>query len=121
MNKRGDAELMLREVIFIILIVFISFVLVIFVYTASKGYAMKEQRLVKLLALMIDASRPGTTINIYAEGVYKVSLDKEKKEVFVQATENDKGWIYPYFTNNEVIFTFQNNLIKLIFTPGVQS
>lgn len=70
---------------------------------------MKEQNLVKQIALLIDSARPGTEIFMDASSIYNIQLDEINKEVFVQAKIESKGKKYPYFNTDKV---------RLFFTKG---
>jgi hypothetical protein len=108
-SKKADSEQMFREIVGLIIIIIFAAILTVFIHVQSEGSAMKEQRLVKKIALLIDASEPGMTIRISTAGILKIDMDKEKKEIFVQAKEDSKGKRYPYFTRNNLEFKFYEN------------
>ena len=115
-EKKGDSELIWREIVFLILIAAIAFILAGFVYMQTNGYALKEQRFARLIALSIDSAKPVTLINFYAKGFYNVWIDKEKKTIYVKYPDNSPGRSYQYFNNNKVDLEFSNSIVKIEVT-----
>jgi len=117
-SKRGDSELLMREIGFLIFVVIIAAILIAFIYIQSKGDAMKEQNLVKQIALLIDSSEPGIMLTINIEKMSLVKIDSEKKEIFVKASERSLGKKYPYFNNNKIESVTRGEMLIVFITKN---
>ena len=111
---RNKKAMLHENVIFIILnVVFFSMMLV-FIYLQASSVHLDEEETAKQIALLIDASRPKTTIEInldelFAEaeenGINKenvVEINGEKNLVRVKASDNS-FYEYSYFNNVHVL------------------
>lgn len=115
-GKRGDTELLSREVMDALLVFLVAVCIVAFIYIQARGYGMKEQYLSKQIALIIDSAEPGTEIKLNTGEMNRVSIDTEKQEVFVQAVERSSGKKYPYFTSAKINSEINNKIITIVIT-----
>lgn len=108
-GKRG--ELLVQNVVFIILNIMFLSIIVLFLIKQSSGAVFLEDSYSKQIALMIDASKPGTKIYFNMEKAMKVSKSNgiEFKNVvsldgnFVRVQLSDKsGKEYSFFNDVEV-------------------
>lgn len=109
MDRRG--ELLVENVIFIILNLVFLGIMIIFLVNQSSGSLTMEETYAKQIALVVDAARPGMSMEINMKDVY----DEAKKNNFpfdkvVSVSNNfvtvklsdDGGYSYHYFNNVSV-------------------
>ena len=111
MNKKAD--ILHEQVIFIVLNVVFFSVMLLFIYLQSSSVHLTEEETAKQVALIIDASRPETTIEINLKdffetaeknGVNKessIQIDKDKNLVITKLSE-DTFYEYSYFNDVQV-------------------
>ena len=117
-NKKG-VNLIYSTVIFIILnIVFFAAVFA-FVARSGSGGGLNEQILAKEIALLVDGSKPGTTIFINLKEAQPFLKDSKLTssdafqirdgEIIVKLTQDLKGYSFPYFSDYKIESAFGNN------------
>ncbi len=121
-NKK--AEILHENVIFIILNVVFFSIMLIFIYLQGSSVHLDEEETAKQIALLIDASRPGTILEINLEDLFLeadkeeiskenvVEIDEEKNLVIVRASE-DSFYEYSYFNDVYVLDSIKDNSLVL--------
>jgi len=109
MKKRGQEELALFAV-YIIIAIFVSVALMIFVSGVAGGRLVKSQVLAKEIALFIDAAKPDTSIEMEHENAL-VNLNTETKEVTVQIEKN--YYTYDYFSSYSIDLESNGTVTKI--------
>lgn len=105
MNKKAS-DLLSGNVVFLILVIVFIVILFLFVYSKSSSVSLIEEQTAKQIALMIDASKPGTQVIMNIEKVLEKSAQEnpiriEGNHVRVQLSEKT-GYSYGFFNNVEV-------------------
>lgn len=96
------------NVLFILLNIAFFAMVIYFVHDAASGAGMKEKILAKEVALMINAARPGTEIEIDISAYEEIAKKNNIKNFIeigndnVTVTLSGKGFVYPYFSKNKV-------------------
>jgi hypothetical protein len=108
-NKRG---IVMGNVLFILLNIAFFALVIYFVRDAASGAGMKEKILSKEIALMINAAKPGTSIEIDISAYEKIAKKNGIKNFIeigsnnVTVTLSGKGFVYPYFSMNKVEYKY---------------
>ena len=114
--KNKKAEILHENVIFIILNVVFFSVMIAFIYLQSSSVHLMEEETAKQVALLIDASKPGTDIEVNLKDFFEeaekngidrlksIEIDKNKNVVLVRGSE-DSFFEYGYF-NDGVDFAY---------------
>lgn len=124
MRGKKGSEILQENVIFIILNVLFFSVMLLFIYLQSSSVHLIEQESAKRIALMIDVSKPGTTIEL---NLGKLMGKAEKDEVNRNAVvkiDNDNNLIivrgskdsyyeYSYFNDVDVSYTFNGEYLVM--------
>jgi len=122
--KNKKAEILHENVIFIILTVVFFSIMLVFIYLQASSVHLAEEETAKQIALLIDASRPGTEIEINLEDLFleaeKDGINKEnvveineiKNLVTVRASE-DSFYEYSYFNEVYVLDSVSENYLVL--------
>lgn len=112
-GKKGDANLLVEDVIFIVLnLVFLS-IMILFLVLRMGNAGVLEESYAKEIALIIDSAKPGMIIHLNMEEGIKVAekeLGKENINDMVKITGNivtvrlrkDGGYTYSSFNNVNV-------------------
>lgn len=100
------------NVLFILLNIAFFALVIYFVRDAASGAGMKERILSKEIALMINAAKPGTSIEIDISA-YEAIAKKNKIKNFIEIGNNNvtvtlsgKGFVYPYFSMNKIDYKY---------------
>ena len=117
-NKRGN--ILTENVIFIILNLVFFASMVGFLYIQSSDVHLVEEVTAKKIALLIDASKPGTDLVVdlsYFSDETKdyggrIEIDKVRKVVSVKGAE-DSFFEYGYFNDVVVADSFENGILTL--------
>lgn len=122
LNKKGD--FLHESAIWIILNIVFFVGLVGFIYIQSSSNFLLAQKTSKQIALIIDASLPGTEIDMdISEEIFQadennivspIKIDNEKNLVIVEL-EEDREYKYHFFNDVyvDVKIDVQNKLLKL--------
>ena len=123
--KSKKANILTENVIFIILnIVFFS-IMLLFIYLQSSNVHLDEQEIAKKIALLIDASKSGTEIQINLEEFFDkageegisearaVVINNEKNLVIVKGSE-DSFYEYSFFNDVQVSYDVKENFLILV-------
>jgi len=114
-GKRGDTDILIQNVIFIVLNIAYGFILLFFVFTKTGDAAVLEEKYSKQIALLIDAAEPGMSIHLNMEDALDIA---EKKNILtneiVKITgnivtvklENGRGHSYTFFNDAEATANF---------------
>lgn len=123
MNKKAD--LLHEHVIFIVLNVVFFSVMLLFIYIQGSSVHLIEEETAKQIALLIDAAKPGTTIEINLkdlfaeaekEGISKensVKIDNDKNLVIVKGSEKS-FYEYSYFNDVDVERNLKGDYLMLV-------
>jgi len=123
--KNKKAEILTENIVFIVLNVTFFSVMILFVYLQGSSVHLKEEETAKQIALLIDAAKPQTTIeinlgNFFAkaekEGVSKensIRIDNDNNLVIVRGSEKS-FYEYSYFNNVNVEYNLKENELILI-------
>lgn len=105
-DKRG-IQLVAGTVIFIVLNVTVIMILIYAIQGTSTRSPLYEEAYAKQIGLLIDASKPGTTINVDLTEIYQIAKNNEvnpeividcvANEVYIKATQGN-GYRFGYFT-----------------------
>ncbi|MBU0907278.1 MAG: hypothetical protein KKD18_06170 [Nanoarchaeota archaeon] len=117
LNKKGE-RLITGTVIFVILNLTVIIVLIVAVSRSGSGASLSEEAYAKQIALLIDAAKPGTTLNIDITEIYLLARDNninpnvfiscETNEVYVRAAPG-QGYRFNFFTElKQCDFTIDN-------------
>lgn len=79
-GKKGDMEQLQSFIIYIVFVLVIFIILLAFIRNSASGKLVQQQVLAKEIALLIDASEPGTELAI-EKGRFTVAISKAKVEV----------------------------------------
>jgi hypothetical protein len=79
-GKKGDMEQTYSFIIYAFFVFVIFLVLLRFITNSASGVLVQQQVLAKEIALLIDASEPGTELTI-EKGNFTISISKDKVEV----------------------------------------
>ena len=105
-SKRG--EILQENVIFIVLNVVFFSIMLLFIYLQSSSVHLMEEETAKQIALIIDAVKPGTILEINLKDFFEkaekngvsrlksIEIDKENNLVIVRGDE-DSFFEYGYF------------------------
>ena len=122
MNKKS--EILHENIIFIILNVVFFSVMLIFIYLQGSSVHLDEEETAKQVALLIDESRPETTIEINLKALFLesekkginrekvVEIDEDKNLVIVKASE-DSFYEYGYFNDVYVLDSIKGDSLVL--------
>ena len=122
MNKKAD--ILHENIIFIILNVVFFSVMLIFIYLQGSSVHLSEEETAKQIALLIDASRPETTIEINLKDLFLeseknginrervVEIDEDENLVIVKASE-DSFYEYGYFNDVYVLNSIKGDSLVL--------
>lgn len=121
-NKKG--QILQENIIFIVLNVVFFSVMILFVYLQSSSVHIKEEESAKQIALLIDASRINTTIQVnlgdFFNGAVKNGISKEKSikidndNNLVIARGSEKSFYeYSYFNNVYILYDIEGDYIVL--------
>ena len=122
--KNKKAEILHENVIFIILNVVFFSIMLVFIYLQTSSVHLNEEEAAKQIALLIDASRPDTVIEINLEKLFTkagkneiskenvVEIDEEKNLVIVRASE-DSFYEYSYFNDVYVLDSIKGDSLVL--------
>jgi len=114
-NKK--ANILTETVIFIVLNVVFFSVMILFIYMQSSSVHLEEERVAKQIALLIDAAKPGTEIEINLEKFFAkadkgidmgeaIEIDNKKNLVIVRGSE-DSFYEYGFFNDCvEVLYPY---------------
>jgi hypothetical protein len=112
-GKRGDANLLTQDIIFIVLNVMFLGILILFLSLRMGNSAVYEETYAKEIALIIDSSKPGMIVHFNMEdgiNIAKKELGKDHLNdmvsikgniVTVKLTKNS-GYSYSFFNNLDV-------------------
>lgn len=125
--KRGD--ILIENIIFIILNLIFFTILILFIFSRTGSAALLEEEYAKQIALIIDAAKPGTIVDIKPGMIIHMNMeeliDKAEKEGFegniVSITGNlvtvklrsKGGYSYSFF-NDVDVFVFPDTSSKPI-------
>lgn len=98
-EKVGALQSMQYFIISIVIALLIGLFLIKFVTNSSSGDILKKQMLAKQVALLIDASQPGTVIKLSNNG-FSVSLSNN--HVIVGSKSDLTSYYYDFFTKDSV-------------------
>jgi len=112
-NKRAE-NLMESVIFFIIIAVFFAFMFAFIVRAGNKAVIV-EQVYSKQIALIIDNSKPGTTIDLDVSKLYTVSeknkylgdlvrIDNDEREVRINLVKG-RGYSYKFFNDADIIWS----------------
>ena len=122
-NKKG--QILQENVIFIVLNVAFFSIIILFLYMQGSSVHLKEEETAKQIALLIDASKPGTEIQVNLkdffekagkEGVNEgksVEIDNTKNLVIVRGSK-DSFYEYSYFNDVNVEYTFNGDYLVFV-------
>lgn len=79
-SRKGGMEQLQSFVIYVLFVIVVFLVLFRFITNSASGVLVQQQVLAKEIALLVDASEPGTEITI-EKGNFTVSITKDKVEV----------------------------------------
>ncbi|MDP3026934.1 MAG: hypothetical protein Q8N63_04445 [Nanoarchaeota archaeon] len=123
MNKKAD--ILHEHVIFIVLNVVFFSIMLLFIYIQGSSVHLTEEETAKQIALLIDAVKPGTTIEINLkdlfakaekEGISKensIKIDNDKNLVIVQGSKKS-FYEYSYFNDINVGYNIKGDYLVLI-------
>jgi len=107
MNKKGGI-IVLEEVVFIVLNLVFFGIFLLFVINASSNAFVLEQFYAKQIALLIDASRPGTIVSLDISDAYNLAekndigpdrmVSTQDGHVIVQLS-NSRAYKFPFFSD----------------------
>ncbi|MEM3112908.1 MAG: hypothetical protein QXI33_00595 [Candidatus Pacearchaeota archaeon] len=110
-NKKG-VDLLHSTIIFLILNLMFFGIMFGVVYKAGTNAAFYEQLYSKQIALLIDSSKPGTTLSINLNHIEEILesenispneiFDFQNGKVTVKLTRGTKGYSFFYFSNYNV-------------------
>lgn len=124
-SEKKAENILTENVIFIILNLAFFAILLVFIFINTSSVALIEQKTAKQIALLIDASNPGTEISLGVEEILKeagknnikwpITLDNENNLVIVKLTE--KGYYeYAFFNDVDVSdygFDFSRKILRI--------
>lgn len=122
--KNKKAEILHENIIFIILNVVFFSIMLVFIYLQGSSVHLSEEETAKQIALLIDASRPETTIEINLKDLFLeseknginrekvVEIDEDENLVVVKASE-DGFYEYGYFNDVYVLNSIKNDSLVL--------
>ena len=122
--KNKKADILHENIIFIILNVVFFSVMLIFIYLQGSSVHLSEEETAKQVALLIDASRPETVIEINLKDLFLeseknginrekvVEIDEDKNLVIVKASE-DSFYEYGYFNDVYVLNSVSEDYLVL--------
>jgi len=122
--KNKKAEILHENIIFIILNVVFFSIMLVFIYLQGSSVHLSEEETAKQIALLIDASRPETTIEINLKGLFLeseknrinkekvVEINEDKNLVIVKASE-DSFYEYSYFNDVYVLNSIKGDSLVL--------
>jgi len=123
MKKKG--QILQENIIFIVLNVTFFSVMILFIYLQGSSVHLKEEETAKQIALLIDAAKPETTIEINLkdffakaekEGVSKENsfkIDNYNNLVIVRGSEKS-FYEYSYFNDINVEYNIKEDYLILI-------
>ncbi len=122
MNKKAD--ILHENIIFIILNVVFFSVMLIFIYLQGSSVHLSEEETAKQIALLIDASRPETIIEINLKDLFleseKNGINKEKvveingdKNLVVVRASGNSFYEYSYFNDVHVLNSISGDYLVL--------
>ncbi len=128
MKKRGESDISMGTVIFLILNLLFFSIILIFIMTSSNNITFYEDVYSKQVALLIDSSRPGTRIilsNSDFLDIFSRDIEKEniKRDNFFSVSQENKrvtfkfkesafsGFAYYFFSD---IFLEYNTRVGMI-------
>lgn len=123
MRKR--AEILQENVVFIVLNVAFFSILILFIYSQGSSVHLKEEETAKQIALLIDASKPRTHMEIniadFLKKLDKNGISKEKsieidniKNLVIVRGSKDSFYEYSYFNDVDVEYNFKENYLILV-------
>lgn len=122
--KNKKADILHENIIFIILNVVFFSIMLIFIYLQGSSVHLSEEETAKQIALLIDASRPETIIEINLEDLFLeseknginrekvVEIDEDKNLIVVRASE-DSFYEYSYFNDVYVLNSVKGDSLVL--------
>jgi len=119
-NKK--AEILHEQVIFIILNVVFFAILIAFIYLQGSAVNLVEEETAKQIALLVDASRPGTEIRINLADFFEKSeiskensivIDNDFNKIVVKGSE-ESSYDYSYFNDVDVEYNFEEEYLVLV-------
>lgn len=122
MNKKAD--LLHENVIFIVLNVIFFVMMILFIQMKGSAIHIAEEETAKQIALIIDAAKPGTEIQINLLDFFEKAEEKgmrRDKSVFINNEQNivlvkgssDTFYDYSYFNDVNVKFNFKGDFLIL--------
>ena len=125
MAMRKRAEILQENVVFIVLNVAFFSILILFIYSQGSSVHLKEEETAKQIALLIDASKPRTHMEIniadFLKKLDKNGISKEKsieidniKNLVIVRGSKDSFYEYSYFNDVDVEYNFKENYIILV-------
>jgi len=110
MKKKGGADLITGNVIFLILNILFFSVVFTYIMTSSESVNFYEELYSKQVASMIDASRPGTTLILNMGKFYDVferdiEAGKIREEDFLSIDSKNKKVSFSFLKNNPRIYS----------------
>lgn len=112
-GKKGDANLLTEDIIFIVLNLIFLTIMVLFLVLRMGNAGLLEETYAKEIALIIDSAKPGMIVHLNMEEGIKIAekeLGKENINDIVKITGNivtvklrkDGGYTYSSFNNVNV-------------------
>src|SRR3989344_4904462 len=125
MAMRKRAEILQENVVFIVLNVAFFSILILFIYSQGSSVHLKEEETAKQIALLIDASKPRTHMEIniadFLKKLDKNGISKEKsieidniKNLVIVRWSKDSFYEYSYFNDVDVEYNFKENYLILV-------
>jgi len=125
MAMRKRAEILQENVVFIVLNVAFFSILILFIYSQGSSVHLKEEETAKQIALLIDASKPRTHMEIniadFLKKLDKNGISKEKsieidniKNLVIVRGSKDSFYEYSYFNDVDVEYNFKENYLILV-------
>lgn len=127
-SRKGTEDFLSNSVVFIVLVLVFIAIIVFFLLRVSKGVSLVEQVYAKKIALLIDQSKPGTSIELDVMEIYQladennfergntINIDPDERRVTVKATEG-RGYSFNFFNDNAIKWGLEKKSGKL--TIGV--
>ena len=122
MNNK--ASILHENIIFIVLNLIFLVMMILFIQMKGSAIHIAEEETAKQIALVIDAAKPGTQLEINLADFFKKAEEngiRKDKSVFINNEQNivvvkgssDTFYDYSYFNNVNIKFNFKENYLIL--------
>ncbi len=116
-RKRGDANIVLSELVFIIFVIAFGVLVFLRVQHVKDSSIVAEELYAKKIALIIDSARPNTNFTFdFSNKIEKeisVYISNKEKYVEVNIGGKEHGYRYDYFNNVNVSWIVVDNKLEM--------